>query len=45
LPVVDSFYLQNSIEKGVMEEGAISFPVFCSYNSVSSDGRFLFIRK
>ena len=44
LPVIDSYYLKKSIEEKIMEEGAISFPTFCSYNC-KPDGRFLFIRK
>ena len=44
LPVIDSYHLKKSIEEKVMEEGAISFPTFCSYNC-KPDGRFLFIRK
>lgn len=44
MPVIDSFHLQKSIENRIMEEGAISFPTFCSYNC-KPDGRFLFIRK
>jgi hypothetical protein len=44
LPVIDSYHLKKSIEEKIMEEGAISFPTFCSYNC-KPDGRFLFIRK
>lgn len=44
LPVIDSYHLKKSIESKIMNEGAISFPTFCSYNC-KPDGRFLFIRK
>jgi hypothetical protein len=44
LPVIDSYHLKKSIEEKIMQEGAISFPTFCSYNC-KPDGRFLFIRK
>lgn len=44
LPVTDSYYLQNAIQKNVMKEGAISVPMFCTY-ACKDDGRFLFIHK
>jgi hypothetical protein len=45
LPVIDSRHLQNSLLERLPNEGAISLPLFCSYNCDRSDGRFLFIRK
>lgn len=44
LPVIDSYHLQHAIQREVMQEGAISVPMFCSY-ACKDDGRFLFIQK
>jgi len=46
LPVIDSYYLQERINKDAFKYGAISFPKFCSYNcEVLPEARFLFIQK
>lgn len=45
LPVIDSYYLQKSIEENIMKEGSISIPQFCMYGGCKKDGRFLFIKK
>ncbi|HEX6914191.1 MAG TPA: caspase family protein [Chitinophagaceae bacterium] len=44
LPVIDSYHLQQTIQRQVMNEGAISIPMFCAY-ACRDDGRFLFIQK
>ncbi len=44
LPVIDSYYLEQKITHKSLEYGAISLPMFCSFNG-ASDGRFLFIKK
>ena len=45
LPVIDSYHLQERINKDAFKYGAISFPKFCSYNcEVSPEARFLFIQ-
>jgi tetratricopeptide (TPR) repeat protein len=45
LPVMDSYYLRESIEKNIMTADAVSIPQFCIYGGGKDDGRFLFIKK
>jgi hypothetical protein len=44
LRVMDSEYLQEDITKNIMNEGAESIPMFCSFQC-KDDGRFLFIKR
>ncbi len=45
-PIIESYYLQNKINKEVFNYGAFSHPTFCRFDCESKpDAKFLFIQK